>query len=162
ARRTVRRRAAARRRRPRPGQPPRAAAGRRADRQPRPAHRPRRRRAAAGTAPPGADRPRDRDAQPRAGRPVPAPPGDARRHPEADGGRGMGFGRLLLRNLAYHWRGNLAVLLGVVVGTAVLTGALLVGDSQRESLRRLALRRLGWVDQAMVVPCFFREKLADE
>ena len=41
----------------------------------------------------------------------------------------MTFGRLLLRNCFYHWRGNLAVLLGVVVGTAVLTGALLVGDS---------------------------------
>jgi hypothetical protein len=29
--------------------------------------------------------------------------------------------RLLLRNLLYHWRGNLAVFLGVVVGAAVLT-----------------------------------------
>ena len=74
----------------------------------------------------------------------------------------MTFGRLLLRNLFYHWRGNLAVLLGVAVGTAVLSGALLVGDSQRESLRRLALRRLGWVDQALVLPRFFREALADD
>src|SRR5881409_3604648 len=72
------------------------------------------------------------------------------------------FPKLLGRNLAYHWRGNLAVLLGVVVGTAVLTGALLVGDSQRESLRRLALRRLGWVDEALVAPRFFREELANE
>lgn len=46
----------------------------------------------------------------------------------------MTFGRLLLRNLRFHWRGNLAVLLGVAVGTAVLTGALLVGDSLRGSL----------------------------
>src|SRR5262245_12508590 len=72
----------------------------------------------------------------------------------------MTFGRLLLRNLRYHWRGNLAVLLGVAVGTAVLTGALLVGDSQRESLKQLALRRLGWVDQTMVTARFFREELA--
>ena len=52
--------------------------------------------------------------------------------------------RLVLRNLAYHWRGNLAVLLGVAVGSAVLTGALLVGDSLRGSLRasrRTATRR---------------------
>ena len=62
----------------------------------------------------------------------------------------------------YHWRGNVAVLLGVAVGTAVLTGALLVGDSLRGSLRDLALRRLGWVDQALVAPRFFREALADE
>src|SRR5262249_22718218 len=73
----------------------------------------------------------------------------------------MTLTRLLLRNLLYHWRGNLAVLLGVVVGTAVLTGALLVGDSLRGSLRDLTLRRLGWVDQALVGSRFFRASLAD-
>ena len=35
----------------------------------------------------------------------------------------MTLKRLRLRNLLYHWRGNVAVFLGVVVGTAVLTGA---------------------------------------
>jgi ABC-type antimicrobial peptide transport system permease subunit len=74
----------------------------------------------------------------------------------------MTFRRLLLRNLLYHWRGNVAVFLGVVVGTAVLTGALLVGDSLRGSLRDLALRQLGWVDHALVSGRFVREKLADE
>src|SRR5262245_55744905 len=74
----------------------------------------------------------------------------------------MSFARLVLRSLLFHWRGNLAVLLGVVVGTAVLTGALLVGDSQRGSLRDLALHRLDWVDQALVAPRFFREELADD
>src|SRR4051812_20424699 len=61
---------------------------------------------------------------------------------------------LLLRNLAYFWRGNLAVLLGVLVGGTVLTGALFVGDSLRGSLRAQTMRRLGWVDHAMVVPRF--------
>jgi ABC-type antimicrobial peptide transport system permease subunit len=74
----------------------------------------------------------------------------------------MTAGRLLARNLAYHWRGNLAVGLGVLVGTAVLTGALLVGDSLRGSLRDLTLQRLGWVDHALVGGRFVREKLADE
>ncbi len=69
--------------------------------------------------------------------------------------------RLAFRNLGYHWRGNVAVFLGVVVGTAVLTGALLVGDSLRGSLRQLTLERLGWVDRALVAPRFFRAKLAD-
>jgi ABC-type antimicrobial peptide transport system permease subunit len=73
----------------------------------------------------------------------------------------MTFGRLLGRNLFYHWRGNLAVLLGVVVGTSVLTGALLVGDSLRGSLRGLTLDQLGWVDQALVAGRFFREDLAE-
>jgi ABC-type antimicrobial peptide transport system permease subunit len=72
----------------------------------------------------------------------------------------MTFGRLLLRNLFYHWRGNLAVLLGVAVGTAVLTGALLVGDSLRGSLRDRVLQQLGWVDDALVAGRFFREELA--
>src|SRR5262245_17770771 len=70
--------------------------------------------------------------------------------------------RLLWRNLLYHRRGNLAVLLGAAVGTAGLTGALRVGASLRGSLRALALDQLGWVDQAMVTPRFFREGLARE
>jgi ABC-type lipoprotein release transport system permease subunit len=72
----------------------------------------------------------------------------------------MTLRRLLLRNLFYHWRGNLAVLLGVVVGTAVLTGALLVGDSLRGSLRALTLEQLGWVEDALVTGRFFREEVA--
>jgi ABC-type lipoprotein release transport system permease subunit len=74
----------------------------------------------------------------------------------------MTYSALLLRNLFYHWRGNLAVLLGVLVGCTVLTGALLVGDSLRGSLRDQTQRRLGWVDQALVAPRFFRAALARE
>jgi ABC-type antimicrobial peptide transport system permease subunit len=74
----------------------------------------------------------------------------------------MTFSRLVWRNLFFHWRGNLAVLLGVVVGTAVLTGALFVGDSLTGSLRVMAREQLGWVDQAMIAGRFVRAKLADE
>ncbi len=70
--------------------------------------------------------------------------------------------RLLLRNLIYHRRGNFAVLLGVALGTAVLTGALLVGDSLRGSLKALALDQLGWVDEALLTGRFFRTALAEE
>lgn len=73
----------------------------------------------------------------------------------------MTFRRFLFRNLIYHWRGNSAVFLGVVVGTAVLTGALLVGDSLRGSLEEIAVQRLGWVDQALESPHFIREETAD-
>ena len=69
--------------------------------------------------------------------------------------------RLLLRNLLYHWRGNLAVFLGVAVGAAVLTGALLVGDSLRGSLHDLTLERLGWVDAALIGGRFLREEAAE-
>jgi ABC-type antimicrobial peptide transport system permease subunit len=74
----------------------------------------------------------------------------------------MTFWRLLLRNLAYHWRGNSAVLLGVAVGTAVLTGALLVGDSLRGSLRDLTEEQLAGFDYALVSGRFVRADLARE
>src|SRR3954463_11162716 len=62
------------------------------------------------------------------------------------------FTRLVASNLGYHARGNLAVLLGVAVGSAVLTGALLVGDSLRGSLRDRVERQLGGVDAGAVLP----------
>ncbi len=55
---------------------------------------------------------------------------------------------LVYRSLTYFRRTNVAVLLGVVVGSASLTGALLVGDSMRGSLRAKALERLGRVEFA--------------
>ncbi|HEX4149301.1 MAG TPA: hypothetical protein VHY20_09950, partial [Pirellulales bacterium] len=70
--------------------------------------------------------------------------------------------RLILASLWYHRRLHAAAGLGVIAATAVLTGALLVGDSMRGSLRRLALERLGGIDEVLVTDRFFRTKLADE
>src|SRR5438477_13107593 len=67
---------------------------------------------------------------------------------------------LLLRNLAYFRRSNLAVMGGMTVATAVLTGAMMVGDSVRESLRVLAVQRLGRLDHALVANRFFDQGLA--
>jgi ABC-type lipoprotein release transport system permease subunit len=69
---------------------------------------------------------------------------------------------LLAHNLAWFWRTNLAVLLGVATATTVLAGALLVGDSVRGSLRDLVLGRLGNTAYAVRGDGFFREKLADD
>jgi ABC-type lipoprotein release transport system permease subunit len=68
----------------------------------------------------------------------------------------------VLRALIHHWRVNLAVLLAAAVATAVLTGALLVGDSVRGSLRDLTLDRLGAIDLAVISPRFFRASLAED
>ncbi|HUG93620.1 MAG TPA: ABC transporter permease [Planctomycetaceae bacterium] len=70
--------------------------------------------------------------------------------------------KLLIRSLVYYWRTNLAVLLGVVAGTAVIGGALIVGDSVRGSLRRMTLDRLGGIDHAVSGRWFFREDLASD
>lgn len=67
---------------------------------------------------------------------------------------------LLSRSLAWYWRTNLAVLLGVATATAVLGGALLVGDSVRGSLRDLVLSRLGTTESVVAGATFFREGLA--
>ena len=64
------------------------------------------------------------------------------------------------RSLIHFWQIHLAVLLGAAVATAVLTGALLVGDSVRGSLRDLTLDRLDSIDHVMLSGRFFRETLA--
>ena len=69
---------------------------------------------------------------------------------------------LVARNLRYHFRGNLAVLLGVAIGSAVLTGALLVGDSLRGSLRERAERQLAGIDNLLVGSRLLRQDLPGE
>jgi len=70
--------------------------------------------------------------------------------------------RLLLRGFRHYWRSNLAVMLGVIAGTAVIGGALVVGDSVRGSLRAMSLARLGRIDHLLAAGRFIREDLADE
>lgn len=67
----------------------------------------------------------------------------------------------MLRALIHHWRLNLAVTAGAAVATAVLTGALVVGDSVRGSLRALTEERLGDVDLAVVTEGMFGADLAE-
>ncbi|NOT02378.1 MAG: ABC transporter permease, partial [Phycisphaerales bacterium] len=67
-----------------------------------------------------------------------------------------------MRSLVYYWRAHVAVALAVVAATAALTGALLVGDSVRGSLRELAVSRLCGVTHALISTRFVRESLAGE
>lgn len=74
----------------------------------------------------------------------------------------LSFLRLALRSAWFYRRTNLSVLLGTAVAAAVLVGALLVGDSVRYSLRRLADLRLGAISLAMDTDArFFDPRLAD-
>ena len=70
--------------------------------------------------------------------------------------------QFVARSLRHHWRINLAVALGVSAATAVLTGALLIGDSTRGSLRQLTLDRLGSIDEVLITDRFFREEMAEQ
>ena len=65
----------------------------------------------------------------------------------------------MLRSLIHFWRMNLAVTAGAAVTTAVLTGALLVGDSMRGSLKDLTLDRLGRVEHVLLNDRFFDHEL---
>lgn len=70
---------------------------------------------------------------------------------------------LLVRTLRFHWRSTLGVLLGAAVATAILVGALAVGDSVRYSLRRIALDRIGEVRLALNGKGrFFRAALGED
>lgn len=75
----------------------------------------------------------------------------------------MNLRHLIFRNLWYYRRSHLAVLAGIIVGTAVLTGALIVGDSVRYSLVQIAEKRLGSIHYAILPgDRIFRQELAHE
>src|SRR5262245_16483695 len=69
---------------------------------------------------------------------------------------------LIKQSLTHYVRTNLAVILGVATAVAVLSGALLTGDSVRASLKDLFLSRLGNTDYLISSTTFFREQLATD
>ena len=70
---------------------------------------------------------------------------------------------LVKSSLVYYWRTNVGVLLGAMVSSAVLVGALLVGDSVDYTLGSLVDERLGGIEVAAVTgDRFFRSELPGE
>lgn len=74
----------------------------------------------------------------------------------------MSLWNYIVSGLWHYRRVQLAVGLGVAVATAVITGALLVGDSVRGSLRDLALERLGTLDTVLIAEQPFRRALSEQ
>jgi putative ABC transport system permease protein len=71
--------------------------------------------------------------------------------------------KLICRNLWFNRKPYLALLAGVFISTASITGALIVGDSVRFSLQQLADSRLGSVRYSLqTTNRFFSQKLAVE
>ncbi|HEU4637332.1 MAG TPA: ABC transporter permease, partial [Candidatus Binatia bacterium] len=66
------------------------------------------------------------------------------------------------RSLTYYWQTNLVVVLGVAIAVSVLAGALMIGESVRESLRELSSQRLGKTDDLISSAGFFHDQLAAE
>jgi putative ABC transport system permease protein len=75
----------------------------------------------------------------------------------------MSLWKLAKRSLGFYWRTNLGVLLAVMVSAVVLTGALVIGDSVRYSLKMMVKARLGKTKLALVPQKrFFRAELAND
>ena len=72
--------------------------------------------------------------------------------------------RLVTSSLIGHWRLNVAIAAGVGLTTAVLCGALTVGLSVKETLKRLHGERLGEIGYVVVMPDdrFVRAELTEE
>ena len=61
----------------------------------------------------------------------------------------MKVSRLILNNLLFYWKRNFLLSLGIAISAAVLTGALIVGDSVEYSLNHMVDRRLGEVSHVL-------------
>jgi putative ABC transport system permease protein len=57
--------------------------------------------------------------------------------------------KLIIRSLLYFYKRNLLLSLGIAISTAVLTGALIVGDSVKHSLGQIVGKRLGAITHTM-------------
>lgn len=67
---------------------------------------------------------------------------------------------LARRSLRHYWRTNAAVAAGLAIATAALAGSAMVGESVRESLRAIAIGRLGKTETAIAAALPFTEALA--
>ncbi len=71
--------------------------------------------------------------------------------------------RYILQNIRHYYRSWLLTIAGAVIGTAVLTGAFITGDSVKYSLRELVRMRLGETRYALApADRYFRKALAGE
>ncbi len=71
--------------------------------------------------------------------------------------------KLILRSLFYYRKSHLGIVLGTMLSTAILVGALVIGDSVRYSLRQIVFARLGSTQFALATEDrLFRSKMANE
>ncbi|MEN8202116.1 MAG: ABC transporter permease [Bacteroidota bacterium] len=74
----------------------------------------------------------------------------------------MNIARFIRNNLSFYFRKNLLLALGVAISGAVLTGALMVGDSVSYSLNRIVEQRLGQITHVLKAgDRYFTQDLSD-
>ena len=75
----------------------------------------------------------------------------------------MTFWRLVTRGIRFYWRNHIGLMLCVAISTATILSALVVGDSVRYSLKKIAISKIGRIHLALTSQDrFFRDELAKE
>lgn len=75
----------------------------------------------------------------------------------------MSFRKLILRSIWFYRKLNLTIVLGIALSTAILVGALIIGDSVKYSLQQITVQRLGNTSQVITAgERLFRQQLAKE
>lgn len=75
----------------------------------------------------------------------------------------MSIFKLILKSAWFYRRLNLTIILGIALSTAILVGALIIGDSVKYSLQQITVQRLGNTSQVLTAgERLFRQQLAAE
>jgi putative ABC transport system permease protein len=75
----------------------------------------------------------------------------------------MSLYKLILKSVWHYRRLNLTIILGIALSTAILVGALIIGDSVKYSLQQITIQRLGKTSQVITAgERLFGQQLATE
>ena len=75
----------------------------------------------------------------------------------------MSLIKLIVKSIWFYRKLNLTIVLGIALSTAILVGALIIGDSVKFSLEQITVQRLGHTSQVITAgERLFRQQLAKE
>jgi putative ABC transport system permease protein len=75
----------------------------------------------------------------------------------------MSLSKLILKSIWFYRKLNLTIILGIALSSAILVGALIIGDSVKYSLQQITVQRLGKTAQVITAgERLFRTQLATE
>ncbi len=75
----------------------------------------------------------------------------------------MSIYKLILKSVGFYRKLNLTIILGIALSTAILVGALIIGDSVKYSLQQITVQRLGKTSQVITAgERLFGQQLASD